>query len=304
MRGERRIEKVLNMRKNMMRNLFVLIFAVLLNLPAFAAYQGSVSYVPAGTPVSVTLNQALGSQFSQVGQTFSAGLASPIYAGSSLVAPPGSQVEGTVVAVVPAGRGGKPAELDLRLTNILTPDGKRIPLSASIDKANFQLKADGGRTSHFAKATAGGAAAGALSGLIGGAISGGKFGKSTAIGTGIGAGVGVLGGAIKKGQELIVNQGEQIAFKLDAPIQAQTNSAPPVQQIRPEYGSQGSYGQPQTNPYAQQQQVNPYAQQQPSGGFADPRAGSGGYQPVTPPPPPPQPGYGGYQSQQPTNPYL
>jgi hypothetical protein len=211
--------------------------------------QGQASFVPAGTPVSVSLNQALGSEISRVGEFFRANLSGPIYAGGMMVAPPGSQVEGTVVSVEPAGRAGKPASMDLRLNTIITPSGQRIPISASLDRA-FNLQADGGRTSHMAKSAAVGAGAGALSGLVGSAIGGGKKGKSAAIGTGIGAGVGVLGGAVRKGQELILQSGSTIPFVLDAPVQVM-NSAPPVQQLSPEMGGF-------RDPMMQQAPTNPY----------------------------------------------
>lgn len=240
-------------------------------------YQGYASFVPAGTPISVSLQQALGTEISRVGESFRASLAGPIYAGGQMIAAPGSQVEGTVVGIEPAGRAGKPASMDLRLTTIVTPTGQRIPLSATIDKVNFQLQAEGGRTSHMVKSTAVGAGAGALSGLIGSAIGGGKKGKATAIGTGIGAGVGLLGGAVRKGEELIIQSGTTIPFTLDAPIQA-SNSAPIPQQVRPNYiPDAGGYRAPSYAPSSQ------------GGGFVDPIA--------------PQPS-GGYQQQQPINPYL
>jgi hypothetical protein len=172
-----------------------------------------------------------------------------------MIAPAGSTVEGTVVSVESAGRTGKPGSMDIRLTTVITPDGRRIPLSASVDQNTFSLSADGGRVSNFTKGAAVGAGAGALSGLVGAAIGGGKLGKTTAIGTGIGAGVGMLGAAFKKGQELIIQQGTQVPFKLDAAIQA-ANSAPAPQQITP--STQGY------------QYVPTAAPQAPTGGFADP----------------------------------
>ena len=246
-------------------------------------YQGHASYVPAGTPISASISQALGTEISQVGETFRASLAGPLYAGGQMVAPPGSQIEGTVVGITPAGRGGKPGSMDLRLTTIVTPNGQRIPLSATMDRANFELKASGGRTSHLVKTTALGAGAGALSGLIGGAISGGKKGKTAAIGTGIGAGVGLLGGAFKKGRELIIQSGTTVPFVLDTPIQV-SNSAPPVQQVAPQYNAPeygGSYQQ------QRRQQAPAYTAPPSGGGFADPMAPASGY-----------------QQQTPTNPYL
>ncbi len=186
--------------------------------------QGRVVYAPAGTPVPVRIQSTLSSEFSRVGETFTAALDAPIYAGGEMVAPPGSTLQGQVVSVIPAGRGGKAGALDLRLTSIVTPDGKRYPLSASVDRARFQLSASGGRAGHFVKSTAVGAGGGALAGLIGSAISGGKKGKASAIGTGIGGGIGLLGGAVKKGQEFVIQSGFSIPFLLDSPLQV--NVAP------------------------------------------------------------------------------
>jgi hypothetical protein len=244
---------------------FVMIFLCASTLAnAQPIYQGQVSFVPAGTPVSARLEQTLSSEFSKVGETFTATLAGPIYAGNQLVAGPGSAVQGQVVAVEPAGRGGKPGSIDIRLTSIIAPNGQRFPLSARIDSNSFQLSAEGSRVSHLAKTTAVGAGAGALSGLVGAAIGGGQKGKTTAIGTGIGAGVGLLGGAIKKGAELALQAGTTIPFILDQPMQV--NMAPPVQQFAPEqpYGFQDPYGgtyqaAPQGGTYQQQPALqNPY----------------------------------------------
>jgi hypothetical protein len=252
-------------------------------------YQGQASYIMAGTPLNTSLDTTLGTEFSHVGDKFSGTLSSPVYAGSQLVAPPGSKVEGYVTEVTPAGRGGKPGSMDLRITNIITPNGQRVPISASINKTNFKLQADGGRLSNYAKATTAGAAGGALSGLIGGAISGGAKGRTTAIGTGIGAGVGLLGGTIKKGQELIIRQGMNIPFVVES--SSQTGFAPPPTQVQ-QYGSDfqpGGYHAPggyQSVP-----------SQQPSGGFADPYSAPTNAPPIQQSP-------SNYQNQQPYNPYL
>ena len=218
-------------------------------------YQGQVSFVPAGTPVAVTMNQTLSSEFTRVGETFTANLASPIYAGSEMIAGPGSQVQGQVVAVEPGGRGGKAGSMDLRLVAIITPDGRRIPLSATVDQTTFELQADGGRTSHLIKTTAIGAGSGALGGLVMNAIGGGQKGKGAAIGTGVGAGIGLLGGAIQKGKQFILTSGTVIPFKLDQAIQTQSTAQAPVQQYGSEYGGfqapagYGNYQQQAPNPY-------------------------------------------------------
>ncbi len=215
--------------------------------------QGQVSFVPAGTPVPVIINEALGSEFSSVGQTFNATLTAPLYAGSQLVAGPGSTVQGQIVAVESAARASKPGSIDIRLSSVITPDGRRYPLSAKVDTNTFSLSADGGTLSGVVKGTAVGAGAGALSGLVGAAISGGSKGKAAAIGTGIGGGIGLLGGALRKGQDFVLKAGSQVPFILDQPLQINAAPNSQVQQYLP----QGGY--------------------QPSGGFADPSRNTNPY---------------------------
>ena len=265
----------------------ILFFLAMTHL-AQAQYQGQVSFVPAGTPVTVTMSQALSSEFTRVGETFTANLNSPIYAGSTVIAGPGSQVQGQVISVEPAGRAGKSGSMDLRLTTLITPDGKRIPLSATVNRSSFELSADSSRAAHILKNTAVGAGAGALSGLVGGAISGGKKGKATAIGTGIGGGIGLLAAGVKKGEDFVIQSGTMIPFTLDQPIQAY-NSAAPVQ----EFGGGGFQSQ-YPNPYAAPQGQAPYAAPNP---YAAPQ----GQEPYSAPNPYAAPG--SYQ-QAPVNPYL
>jgi len=71
-------------------------------------YQAAASFVPAGTPIGVRVNDTLGTEFTNVGDSFTATLGHPLYAGGQLIAEPGSTIQGTVVAVTPPGRGGKP----------------------------------------------------------------------------------------------------------------------------------------------------------------------------------------------------
>mgnify|MGYP007107465095 CR=1 FL=1 len=270
-------------------------------------YQGQASYVMAGTPLSVSLDTTLGTEFSNVGDRFSATLSSPVYAGSQLVAPPGSEVEGFVTEVTPAGRGGKPGSMDLRITNIVTPNGQRIPISASINKTNFKLQADGGRVGQLAKNTAGGAAAGSVTSMLVGTMDGkrGGMGRNAAVGAGMGAIAGLGFGAFKKGRELIIRQGETVPFVVEA--STQTNFSPQPTQVQ-QYGSDFQAGGYQSIPnqqpvYQQPVQTQPSylpveTPQQAPAGFADP------YSAPTQAPAPQAPAPTNYQTQQPYNPYL
>ena len=132
--------------------LFSLLSFMLMALtPAQAAYQAQTTFVPAGTPITANIQSTLSSEFTRIGETFTATLNSPIYAGSQIVAAPGSTLQGQVVGVEKAGRGGKPGSVDIRLTSVITPNGQRYPLSASVNQQAFELSASGGRTSPLLK---------------------------------------------------------------------------------------------------------------------------------------------------------
>ncbi|NQY79101.1 MAG: hypothetical protein HRT47_02195 [Candidatus Caenarcaniphilales bacterium] len=230
-------------------------------------FRGSVSYVAAGTPMQAVINETISSEFTRPGERLTLSLGSPVYSGSSVALPAGALVEAEVIEASPAGRAGSPGKLDFRLTAVITPDGGRIPLSASLDQNRFSLTAENhSRVKHYAKATVAGAAGGALSGLIGGAISGGRVGRGTALGTAVGSGVGILGGTLKKGKELTIAKGTPIPFILDRPLQI-GSAPPPSLSPQREFGSQRPFGDPSGGafqpPSAPQQGTGYYQNQNP-----------------------------------------
>jgi len=136
--------------------------------------------VPAGTILTVRINQALGSKTSQTGATFTGTMANPITIGGKVAIPSHSAVTGVVRDAKSAGKFKGGASLALTLTSI-TVHGQHFNIAT--DDAAQQTKGKGKRTAGL---TLGGAGAGAA---IGGLAGGGK-------GAAIGALVGVTAGAI------------------------------------------------------------------------------------------------------------
>lgn len=139
--------------------------------------------VPAGTILTVRIDQALGSKTSQTGGTFTGTMANPISIGGKTAIPAHSRVSGVVREAKAAGKFKGGASLALTLTSI-TVHGERFNIAT--DDAAQQSKGKGKRTAGL---TLGGAGAGAA---IGGLAGGGK-------GAAIGALVGVTAGAIGAG---------------------------------------------------------------------------------------------------------
>ncbi len=136
--------------------------------------------VPAGTVLTVRIDQALGSKTSLTGATFTGTMANPISIGGKVAIPTHSRVTGVVREAKKAGKFKGEASLALTLTSI-TVRGQHFNIAT--DDAAQQTKGKGKRTAGL---TLGGAGAGAA---IGGLAGGGK-------GAAIGALVGVTAGAI------------------------------------------------------------------------------------------------------------
>jgi hypothetical protein len=162
--------------------------------------------VPAGTQLSIRLNDEVNSEKAQTGDVFHGSLSAPITIGDQTVLPTTADVEGRVVEVKSAGRFAGQSVLTLELTK-LTMNGKSYSLQTS-----QWSKSGNGRGKSTAAKVGGGAAVGAvLGGIFGG-------GKGAAIGAAAGAGAGTGVSAATKGQQIILKPEAVIAFQLQSPV--------------------------------------------------------------------------------------
>jgi hypothetical protein len=146
--------------------------------------------VPAGTQLSVRLNDPLDSEKNQVGDSFHATLSAPIVIGADTVIPSGTDVVGRVAAVQSAGRFAGSSLLTLELTS-LSFNGKTY--NVQTNQWSRQGKGEGKNTA--TKVGVGTAAGAILGGIIGG-------GRGAAIGAAGGAGAGTGVAAAKKGEQI------------------------------------------------------------------------------------------------------
>jgi hypothetical protein len=162
--------------------------------------------VPAGTQLSIRLNDEVNSEKAQVGDVFHGSISSPVAIDDQTAIPTTADVEGRVVDVKSAGRFAGQSVLTLELTK-LTMNGKSYSLQTS-----QWTKSGNGRGKSTAAKVGGGAAVGAvLGGIFGG-------GKGAAIGAAAGAGAGTGVSAATKGQQIILRPEAVIAFQLQGPL--------------------------------------------------------------------------------------
>jgi hypothetical protein len=140
--------------------------------------------IPAGTVLTVRLEQALGSKTSKAGERFQATVAHAIVQDGKTVIPTGATAGGAVTEAHEAGRVKGGATLAVAL-DTLTIGGKEYKIQAMPVEQSSTGK--GKRTGAMA---GGGAGAGAL---IGGLTGGGK---GAGIGAAVGAATGLAGSAL------------------------------------------------------------------------------------------------------------
>ncbi len=146
--------------------------------------------VPAGTQLTIRLNNPLDSERNQVGDSFHGSLSNPIVLDGETVIPGGADVVGRVADVKSAGRFAGNSVLTLELTS-LSVNGKTYNI-----QTNQWTRSGSGEGKKTATKVGVGTAAGAI---LGGIFGGGK-GAAIGAATGAGAGTGVA--AAKKGQQI------------------------------------------------------------------------------------------------------
>ena len=163
--------------------------------------------IPAGTIVTVALQQGVSSKSSHTGDRFEATVAQPLIIKGRTVVPTGAAAGGTVTEAKSAGRFKGGATLNLALDTLVV-QGTRYQVQAMPTSQTSK-----GKGKRSATMIGGGTGAGAL---IGGLAGGGK---GAAIGALVGGGAGTAGAAMTgNNNEITLPAEAAVAFQLTAPL--------------------------------------------------------------------------------------
>lgn len=183
-----------------------------------------VPFVPnalnSGTNITVRLLQPLSSSTTPQGTPFRATIVSPVYRGSQLVIPAGSELRGVVTDVHPGRHLISRATLRLTPKFVLLPNGNayRVDAEAVYTSASHTATTNEGAfrpKMHLAKDSA---EYGAGAGL--GAIAGAQFGPGGAlIGTLVGAGAVSAHMLVQPPSSLTIPRNSEVVFSLTQPME-------------------------------------------------------------------------------------
>jgi hypothetical protein len=152
--------------------------------------------IPVGAQLVATLDQSLGTNISNAGDTFTATVSQTLYAGDgSVVVPMGARVDGQVTAISPSNNAANPALIRLDFSAIRF-NGQSYPFAAAIVQSSPQKTSTKSSADQTKKIVIGGAVGAALGGLlskgdldkvvIGGAV-GAALGSVVSLGTSVNA---------------------------------------------------------------------------------------------------------------------
>src|SRR5580692_2021016 len=199
--------------------------------------------IPAGTVLSVRINEYLSSDRNQVGDRVTATLQQPVVVNGYVVARRGQMLVGQVEAAQKAGRVTGTSQLGIELTDMTIADGQSRPILTELWKAS-------GGTSHGADAaTIGGTTAlGAAIGSIA------DWGRGAAIGAGAGAAAGIGAVLLTRGRPTVIPPETWLTFRLKEPVTVDTTQSAqafvPVSQY--DYDNYGRRGGRYSGAYGQQ----------------------------------------------------
>ena len=161
----------------------------------------------AGTSLVATLQNTIDTGKTKVGDKVTLRTVEETRVNEMTVVPAGPTINGEVTHVDPAGRIAGGAELTLRFTELVQPDGKSYPISAAPHR--YKGKGD---AKESALEVGGGAVAG---GIVGGILGGKKsIGKGAAAGAVVGTGVAVA----TKGDQIVLPAGKKMTVTLTEPV--------------------------------------------------------------------------------------
>lgn len=193
--------------------------------------QGRVVYIPAGMTIPVSLTSSISTETARAGDRIEAQIAETVNLGDTSI-PAGSTVLGTITESTAGAKLGKSGMLGIKFTDLRTPGGQAVPISAHIVGGIGKYQSIGSQTNLVKGETTNakikqalvrgaiGAGGGAALGLSIGAIagSGRGAGRGVIAGTAIGGALGVAQSLLmRKGADVKVQQGETLNLQLDAP---------------------------------------------------------------------------------------
>lgn len=189
-------------------------------------FTGDTSVVKKGTVLKMTVSQVLSTGYNQKDDEFFAEIVNDLDGLGGVAIPSGTIAHGKITQMEGSKRMGRDAYVTLNFDYLVTPDGREIPIEASMTTKRSPVAS-------VAKVALEDTAYTAAGGVMGGLLAVKYLGVGTAIashgytvagGAGIGALVGAGISLSRKGQDVLIAPGDEINVKIGGALQLPTIS--------------------------------------------------------------------------------
>ena len=180
-------------------------------------FTGEIERLDTKDTINLSVSQVLSSAYTLEGDEFFAEVSRDVEGEKGLLIPQGSIFHGTVKYIQDPKNVGRDGYVNVDFDYLVTPDGRQIPIKASLSTKNSPIKGVAKTIAHTGGYTLLGGAAGGFLALntlgLGAAIA--SNGYTIAGGAAIGGAVGLTMAIIKKGKGFMIKPGDEMKIKIE-----------------------------------------------------------------------------------------
>jgi len=180
-------------------------------------FTGEIEHIDTKDTIHLTVSQVLSSGYTLEGDEFFAEVTADLEGEKGLLIPQGTIVHGIVKFIQDPKNMGRDGYVNVDFDYLVTPDGREIPIKASLTTKDSKVKGAAKTIAHHAGYTLIGGAAGGFLALntlgLGAAIA--SNGYTIAGGAAIGGAVGLTMAIIKKGKGFMLKPGDEMKIKIE-----------------------------------------------------------------------------------------
>lgn len=184
-------------------------------------FTGELSNIKKGTEMKMSVSSVLSNGYTRYGDEFFAEITNDVITEEGIVIPAGTTAHGIVSAMGASKAMGRDAYITLDFDYLITPDGRRIPIQASMSTKKNAATSIAKSVLRDAGYTVAGGLVGSLAmlRLVGTETSIAAHGGTIAAGAGLGAIAGLSVAVTGKGKNLLLTPGDEISVKIQDGIE-------------------------------------------------------------------------------------
>lgn len=180
-------------------------------------FTGEIEKIDGKNIINLTVSEVLSSGYSIEGDEFFAEVSKDVESDKGILIPSGTIVHGKIKTIQAPKNMGRDGYVDMTFDYMVTPDGRQIPIQASLSTKDKPLKGAAKSVAYHAGYTLLGGVAGGFFALntlgLGAAIA--SNGYTLAGGAAIGGAIGLTCAIIKKGHGFSITPGDELKLRIE-----------------------------------------------------------------------------------------